>query len=111
MTQAHSKPLSSFGIKKMRVGKILADLGEYRVFRVTRNTAGIRYLCRFRRSHSDKLIHGTLPGTLPRVITPTPLFRREVVHFALSSGIEDFPQCVELRFTGDAEEGMSSTTL
>ena len=38
MIQAHSKPLSSFGIKKMRVGKILADLGEYRVFRVTRNT-------------------------------------------------------------------------
>ena len=72
MTQAHSKPLSSFGIKKMCVGKILADLGEYRVFRVTRNTAGIRYLYRFRCSHSDKLIH----GTLPRVITPTPLFRR-----------------------------------
>ena len=66
MTQAHSKPLSSFGIKKMCVGKILADLGEYRGFRVTRNTAGIRYIYRFRRSHSDKLAH----GTLPRYFTP-----------------------------------------
>ena len=79
MTHAHSKPLSSLGIKKMRVGKILADLGEYRGFRVTRNTAGIRYIYRFRLPHTDKLTHGTLlmvlyPGTLPRVITPTPLF-------------------------------------
>ena len=66
MTQAHSKPLSTLGIKKMRVGKILADLGEYRGFRVTRNTAGIRYLYRFRLSHTDKLTH----GTLPRYFTP-----------------------------------------
>ena len=84
MTQAHSKPLSTLGIKKMRVGKILADLGEYRGFRVTRNTAGIRYIYRFRLSHTDKLTHGTLPmvlypGTLPRVITPTPLFVFRVV--------------------------------
>ena len=71
---AHSKPFSALGIKKIRMGKIVADLGEYRGLRVTRNTAGIRYLYRFRRSHSDKLIHGTLPGTLPRVITPTTLF-------------------------------------
>ena len=68
---AHSKPFSALGIKKIRMGKIVADLGEYRGLRVTRNTAGIRYLYRFRRSHSDKLIH----GTLPRVTTPTPLFR------------------------------------
>ncbi len=66
MTHAHSKPLSSLGIKKMRVGKILADLGEYRGFRVTRNTAGIRYIYRFRLSHTDKLTH----GTLPRYFTP-----------------------------------------
>ena len=58
---AHSKPLSALGIKKIRMGKIVADLGEYRGLRVTRNTAGIRYLYRLRRSHSDKLIHGTLP--------------------------------------------------
>ena len=64
MTHAHSKPLSSLGIKKMRVGKILADLGEYRGFRVTRNTAGIRYIYRFRLSHTDKLTHGTLPMVL-----------------------------------------------
>ena len=84
MTHAHSKPLSSLGIKKMRVGKILADLGEYRGFRVTRNTAGIRYIYRFRLPHTDKLTHGTLlmvlyPGTLPRVITPTPLFSVGVI--------------------------------
>ncbi|MFP6794137.1 MAG: hypothetical protein VB996_12820 [Pseudomonadales bacterium] len=66
MTQAHSKPLSSLGIEKMRVGKILADLGEYRGLRVTRNTAGIRYIYRFRLSHTDKLT----PGTLPRYFTP-----------------------------------------
>ncbi len=55
MTQAHSKPLSSLGIKKMHMGKILADLGEYRGLRVTRNTAGIRYIYRFRLPHTDKL--------------------------------------------------------
>jgi len=60
MTQAHSKPLSSLGIKKMRVGKILVDLGEYRGLRVTRNTAGIRYIYRFRLPHTDKLTQITL---------------------------------------------------
>jgi hypothetical protein len=44
----------------MRVGKILADLGEYRGLRVTRNTAGIRYIYRFRLPHTDKLTQITL---------------------------------------------------
>ncbi|MBT4619390.1 MAG: DUF4102 domain-containing protein [Gammaproteobacteria bacterium] len=60
MTQGHSKPLSSLGIKKMPVGKTLADLGEYRGLRVTRNTAGIRYIYRFRLPHTDKLTRITL---------------------------------------------------
>jgi integrase len=60
MTQAHSKPLSSLGIKKMRVGKTLSDLGEYRGLRVTRNTAGIRYIYRFRHPDTDKLTQITL---------------------------------------------------
>ena len=60
MDQVHSKPLSSLGIKKMRVGKTLADLGKYRGRRVTRNTAGMRYICRLRDPHTDKLIQITL---------------------------------------------------
>ena len=60
MDQVHSKPLSSLGIKKMRVGKTLADLGKYRGLRFTRNTAGIRYIYRFRGPHTDKLTQITL---------------------------------------------------
>jgi hypothetical protein len=57
---AHSKPLSSLGIKKMRAGKSLADLGEYRGLRVTRNTPGIRYIYRFRHPDTNKLTQITL---------------------------------------------------
>ena len=60
MTQDHSKPLSPLGIKKMRVVKTLADLGKYRGRRVARNTPGIRYICRLRDPHTDKLIQITL---------------------------------------------------
>jgi hypothetical protein len=44
----------------MCVAKTLADLGEYRGLRVTRNTAGIRYIYLFRLPHTDKLTQITL---------------------------------------------------
>jgi len=60
MTQVHSKPLTALGIKKMRSGATLTDAGEYRGLRVTRNTAGIRFIYRFRHPDSNRLTQITL---------------------------------------------------
>ena len=60
MIQAHSKPLSSLGIKKMRSGGTLTHAGEFRGLRVARNTAGTRFIYRFRHPDSNRLTQITL---------------------------------------------------